>query len=186
MYDWVQCDACRAIMNAVFDCSVDAEKGITAETYDERATEHEGDDTHGEAARAYLARGPRPCSPSTPPHRPSMSESKQIYSGHPDNFEELRSAQNRELLGKLGEGIDEMKRVNRESRCSELPDLQRTSNVQVLTCVQDSSPDRRGLPRTSTTQLLAYAEIPAPPLGRAIPVLQRWPADAFGPGAAGR
>lgn len=56
VYDWVQCDACRAIMNAVYDWSVDAEEGITAETYDEWATEHRDESTHGEAARAYLER----------------------------------------------------------------------------------------------------------------------------------
>lgn len=56
VYDWVQCAACRAISNAVYDWIIDAEEGITAADYREWATEHLGDETHGEAAEAFLAR----------------------------------------------------------------------------------------------------------------------------------
>lgn len=93
-----------------------------------------------------------------------MSDTQQLYSGSPDNVEELQLERASEVLGTLEDGIAEMRRLNAES----------------------ARAARQGSPRTSTSQLQAYAQIADSPRGSDRRGDQRWPADAFGPGGARR
>lgn len=57
VYDWVQCDGCRAIAGLVFTWMEDwYDEGISRDDYVEWAREHQDHPLHGDAARAYLAR----------------------------------------------------------------------------------------------------------------------------------
>lgn len=57
VYDWVQCTACSALTDAVWDWIVYTDEGISREEYYEWANEFVDEDTpNGEAARAYLER----------------------------------------------------------------------------------------------------------------------------------
>lgn len=61
IYDWVQCQSCRAISTLVFVwMEVRYDEGITRDDYEEWAREHRDHPFHGEAALAYLARSGRP------------------------------------------------------------------------------------------------------------------------------
>lgn len=93
-----------------------------------------------------------------------MSETQQLYSGYPDNFEEVRRDRASEVLCTLEDGIAELRRLNAES----------------------ARAARQGQPRIPTAQLVAYAQIVDSSQGSARRVPQRWPADAFGPATASR
>lgn len=64
VYDWVQCESCRAIAGLVFTWMEDwYDEGISRDDYVEWAREHRDHPLHGDAARAYLSRasGAEPC-----------------------------------------------------------------------------------------------------------------------------
>jgi hypothetical protein len=54
-YDWVSCQACNELANAVWQWS-NRDEGIDADDYAEWADGHIDHPEHGEAARAYLDR----------------------------------------------------------------------------------------------------------------------------------
>ncbi|MDE8648178.1 hypothetical protein PXH69_24735 [Rhodococcus qingshengii] len=55
IYDWVQCEPCRAITDLVWQWS-NEQDGIDADHYAEWADEFQDHPKHGVAARAHLAR----------------------------------------------------------------------------------------------------------------------------------
>lgn len=55
VYDWVQCVECDKLVGIVYDWS-GADEGVGLDEYVEWAEDHRDDETHGDAARAYLAR----------------------------------------------------------------------------------------------------------------------------------
>lgn len=56
VYDWVNCDPCESVFDAVWAWSNQYDEGIGEDDYEAWADEHEGHPKYGEAARSYLKR----------------------------------------------------------------------------------------------------------------------------------
>lgn len=56
VYDWIQCDACKPLLDTVWEWAGQPDEGVNEDTYLEWARDHEDDAKYGESARAYLAR----------------------------------------------------------------------------------------------------------------------------------
>lgn len=56
VYVWIGCAPCLSITSDVVDWCNYIDEGVGQEDFEEWARDHADDETHGEAARAYLAR----------------------------------------------------------------------------------------------------------------------------------